>query len=45
MKTFLNYGIRVSISSDDDGIFDMNILTWDFFVCGACMEFTLLDYK
>ena len=45
LKTFLNYGLKVSINSDDDGIFETSFLTWDFFVCAVSMEFNLFDFK
>jgi len=45
LRTFLNYGVRVSISSDDDGVFDTGFLTWDFFACAVSMDFNLSDFK
>lgn len=42
--SFLNYGIKVSISSDDPGLFDTDTVI-DFFACAFSMEFDLLDFK
>jgi len=45
LKTYLNYGLRVTISSDDNLLFNTSIINEDFYVCGVLMDFTLLDYK
>ena len=43
--TYLNYGLKVSISSDDDGLFGTNLASWDFFACAFSMEFSIFDFK
>jgi len=43
--TFLNYGLRVSVSSDANGLFHTNFLNWDFYACAFSMEFDLFDFK
>jgi len=46
LKAYLNFGVRVSISSDDDGIFGTDsILNFDFLISGLSMDFNLFDYK
>ena len=39
-----NYGIKISLSSDDPGLFQTNIF-WDYFAAAISFEFTLLDFK
>jgi adenosine deaminase CECR1 len=45
MITYLHYGLRVSVSSDDDGVFNTSFLNWDFFACAFSMELDLKDFK
>jgi len=42
---YLNYGIKVSVSSDDDGVFNSSFLNWDFISCLVSIELNLLDLK
>lgn len=42
IKTFLNYGVKVSINPDDPGFFGYNGVTMDFFFVTMG---TQLDYK
>jgi len=39
-----NSGLRISLSSDDPGLFKTDT-TWDFFVACISFEFNLLDFK
>ena len=39
-----NFGLKISISSDDPGLFQTTT-TWDFFAACMSFEFTLLDLK
>jgi len=39
-----NYGIRISLSCDDPGLFQTNTI-WDFFAACISFEFNLLDLK
>ena len=45
LKVYLNYGLKVCVNSDDNSLFNTTILNDDFYVCGALMNFTLLDFK
>jgi adenosine deaminase len=45
MKTYLNYGIKIAICSDDPGFFGYKDSNPDFFVCAVAMEFDLKDFK
>ncbi len=45
MKSFLNSGIKIVISSDDPGFLGYNNSDFDFFVCAVAMEFDLKDFK
>ncbi len=45
IKSYLNYGIRVAICSDDPGFFGYKDSNPDFFVCASAMEFDLKDFK
>lgn len=38
-KTFLNYGIPISINSDDPGFFGYLGVNLDFYVCAVALEF------
>ena len=35
LKTFLNYGIKVSISPDDPGIFNLTDVSHDFYMASV----------
>jgi len=39
-----NSGLRISLSSDDPGLF-RTTTAWDFFAAGLSFEFSLLDFK
>ena len=41
----LNYGINICINNDDPTIFNTEGVNYDFFICAACMEFDLFDFK
>ena len=42
---YLNYGINICINNDDPTIFNTEGVNYDFFICAACMEFDLFDFK
>jgi len=46
LKAWLNHGVKVSISCDDDGVFGTeSIINFDFLIAGASMKFNLWDFK
>jgi adenosine deaminase CECR1 len=46
IKMFLDYGLKVCINSDDDGVFGTgSLLNFDFFICAFSSKFDLFDFK
>jgi len=44
-RTFLNYGVNITINSDDPGIFGYKEATLDFYASAVALEFNLKDFK
>ncbi len=38
-RTFLNYGIKISINPDDPGFFGLTGVTYDYFMLAIAQEF------
>jgi adenosine deaminase CECR1 len=46
MKSFYNYGVKVTVNSDDDGTFGTSsLITFDTFICAFSMNFNLMELK
>jgi adenosine deaminase CECR1 len=46
MKAFLDSGVKISINSDDDGVYGTSsLLNFDFFICAYCLNFDFFDLK
>ena len=46
IKVYLDFGLKVTINSDDDGVFGTSsLLTFDFFICAFSLNFDLYDFK
>lgn len=45
LLTFHNFGIKISLNSDDPGFFGTWYLNYDFFVTTVSCEFDLKDFK
>jgi len=44
-RTFLNYGIKMTINPDDPGFFGIIGVNYDYFMLAIAQEFDLKDFK